>query len=109
VLRELRRSAVTRRKRVPRVVGIDDWAIARGHHYGTIVVDPERREPIEVFAGRESTTVTAWLRDHPSIQIVARERAGAYSAAADVALPCATQVCDRWHLLCNLRDNVPER
>jgi transposase len=106
VLRELRRSAVTRRRPAPRVVGIDDWAIARGHLYGTIVVDLERREPIEVFAGRESTTVTDWMRDHRSIQIVARDRAGAYSEAADVALPSATQVSDRWHLLCNLRDNV---
>jgi transposase len=46
------------------------------------------------------------MRDHPSIQVVARDRAGAYSEAADVALPGATQVSDRWHLLCNLRDNV---
>ena len=106
VLRELRRSAVTRRKPAPRVVGIDDWAIAKGHRYGTMVVDLERREPIEVFAGRESTTVTAWLQHHPSIKIIARDGAGAYSEAAEVALPGATQVSDRWHLLCNLRDNA---
>lgn len=107
VLRELRRSAVTiRSKNLPRIVGIDDWAIARGHYYGTIVVDLERREPIEVFAGREATATAAWLRAHPSIRIIARDRAGAYSEAADIALPAATQVADRWHLLCNLRDQV---
>ncbi|MDM0053750.1 ISL3 family transposase [Variovorax sp. J22R115] len=106
VLRELRRSAFTRRKHVPRIVGIDDWAIAKGHHYGTIVVDLERREPIEVFAGREATSVAAWLRANPSIRVVARDRAGAYSEAADTALPAAIQVSDRWHLLSNLRDNV---
>ncbi|MEJ8852451.1 ISL3 family transposase [Variovorax rhizosphaerae] len=106
VLRELRRSAVTRRKHLPRIVGIDDWAIAKGHNYGTIVVDLERRQPIEVFAGREATAVADWMRANPSIRVIARDRAGAYSEAADSALPAATQVSDRWHLLCNLRDNV---
>lgn len=72
----------------------------------TIILDLERREPIEVFAGREATAVAAWMRAHPSIEIVARDRAGAYSEAVDIALPAARQVSDRWHLLCNLRDNV---
>ncbi|MGT2428645.1 ISL3 family transposase [Cupriavidus basilensis] len=106
VLRELRRVPERKRKPRPRVVGIDDWAIARGHQYGTIIVDLERREPIEVFAGREAIAVAAWMRAHPSIEIVARNRAGAYSEAVDIALPAATQVSDRWHLLSNLRDNV---
>ncbi|MFJ1259385.1 transposase [Cupriavidus sp. CuC1] len=106
VLRELRRAPGRKRKPRPRVVGIDDWAIARGHQCGTIIVDLARREPIEVFAGREITTVAAWMRAHPSIEIVARDRAGAYSEAVDIALPAAKQGSDRWHLLCNLRDNV---
>ena len=59
-----------------------------------------------MFSGREATTVAAWLRENPSIGLVARDRAGAYSEAVDLALPAATQVSDRWHLLCNLRENV---
>lgn len=106
MLRELRRSADARKMHAPRVIGIDDWAIARGHRYGTIVVDLERREPIEVLEGREATGVAAWLRAHPTIKIVARDRAGAYSEAVQTALPAAQQVSDRWHLLTNLRDNV---
>jgi transposase len=106
VLREVRRAGVGRQRAPPQVVGIDDWAIARGHHYGTIVVDLERREPIEVFAGRETTPVCDWLRANPSIRIVARDRAGAYSEAADIASRAAQQVSDRWHLLGNLRDTV---
>jgi len=66
----------------------------------------ERREPIEVLEGREATAVTDWLRAHPTIKIVARDRAGAYSEAVETALPAAHQVSDRWHLLTNLRDNV---
>jgi hypothetical protein len=106
VLRELRRAGAGNRKTPPRIVGIDDWAIARGHRYGTIVVDLERREPIEVFADRETTSVAEWLRANPTIEVVARDRAGAYSEAVEIALPAAQQVSDRWHLLSNLRDNV---
>jgi len=106
LLRELRRLGAPRRTPAPRVVGIDDWAIRRGHHYGTIIVDLERREPIEVLEGREATTVADWLRAHPTIKIVARDRAGAYSEAVETALPSAQQVSDRWHLLTNLRDNI---
>ena len=106
VLRELRSASSRKRRPRPRVIGIDDWAIARGHKYGTIVVDLERREPIEVFTGRDSDAVLAWMRANPSIEIVARDRAGAYSEAAEIALPNAVQVSDRWHLLSNLRDNV---
>jgi hypothetical protein len=40
------------------------------------------------------------------IEIIARDRAGAYSEAVDIALPAAKQVSDRWRLLSNLRDNV---
>ncbi|RCW63635.1 ISL3 family transposase [Pseudorhodoferax soli] len=106
VLRQLRRTDIRRRRYKPRIVGIDDWAIARGHNYGTIIVDLERREPIEVLVGREASAVTQWLRRNPSIEIVARDRAGAYSEAVNIALPHAQQVSDRWHLLSNLRDNV---
>ncbi len=106
MLREVRRADVGETGTPPRVVGIDDWAIARGHRYGTIVVDLDRRAPIEVFEGRETTSVANWLRANPTIQVVARDRAGAYSEAVEIALPAARQVADRWHLLGNLRDNV---
>lgn len=106
ILSQLRHSAHIRGVPEPRVVGIDDWAISRGHRYGTIIVDLERRAPIDVLEGREATGVADWLRAHPSIKIVARDRAGAYSEAVETALPAAQQVSDRWHLLANLRDHV---
>jgi transposase len=106
LLRELRRLGSEGTTAPPVVVGIDDWAITRGHRYGTIVVDLERRCPIEVLDGRESTNVADWLKRHPSIQVVARDRAGAYSDAAQRVIPHAQQVADRWHLLGNLRETV---
>jgi transposase len=106
LLRALRRLGSEVTMAPPAVVGIDDWAITRGHRYGTIVVDLERRCPIEVLDERESTSVAESLQRYPSIQVVARDRAGAYSDAAETVIPRAQQVADRWHLLVNLRETV---
>lgn len=106
VLREVRRAGVMQPASPPRVVGVDDWAITRGHRYGTIIVDLQKRCPIAVLGGREATVVADWLREHPSIKIVSRDRAGAYSEAVETAGPGIKQVADRWHLLANLRETV---
>ncbi len=58
----------------PHVVGIDDWAWRKGHRYGTIVVDLERGCPIDVLEDRLADTVAAWLKAHPEVTVVARER-----------------------------------
>lgn len=106
VLRELRRAGCAPSPLDCTVIGIDDWALARGHCYGTIVVDLQRRRPIELLAERDGATVKAWLHSQPHIQIVARDRGGAYAEAVRTAVPDAQQVADRWHLLANLRDAV---
>ena len=58
----------------PRIIGLDDWAWKRGQRYGAVVVDLERNKPIALLAERSQPTVVRWLRDHPSIQMVARDR-----------------------------------
>ena len=88
----------------PRVVAVDDWALRKGRTYGTIVVDLERRCAIDLLPGRSSTTVAGWLRQHPEIEIVARDRSTEYARAAALGAPRAVQVADRWHLLSNVRD-----
>lgn len=85
----------------PNVIGIDDWAWRRNQRYGTIICDLERRRPITLLPDREPATAQAWLAGQPQIAVVARDRGGGYALAATKALPHATQVADRWHLMQN--------
>lgn len=107
LIRSLRRVIVPPFSTV-RVVGIDDWCWKKGQTYGTILVDLERRKPIEVLADRQAETVEAWLRLHPEIEIVSRDRGGEYAAAARHGAPQAQQIADRFHLLLNLREKLKE-
>jgi transposase len=96
---------VRRRSRPPadplKVIGIDDWAWRPNHRYASIVCNLEKRRIVTLLPDREPATAQAWLAAHPTIAIVARDRGGGYGEAAAKALPHATQVADRWHLMEN--------
>jgi len=88
----------------PRVIGVDDWAWRKGQRYGTLVVDLERRCPIDLLEDRSADSLVAWLQAHPSVEIISRDRGTEYIDGATRGAPDATQVADRWHLLQNLRE-----
>ena len=81
------------------MVGIDDWAWKRGHRYGTIICDLEKRRIIDILFDREAATVATWLAEHPTGSIIARDRGAGYIQAATEDRPEAIQVADRWHLM----------
>ncbi len=103
LLRLIRRAPLPIRQ-TPQVLGVDDWALRRGATYGTILVDLEARHVVDLLADRTAATLDAWLRRHPDVQVIARDRSTEYTRAATDAAPHAIQVADRWHLLHNVRE-----
>lgn len=73
------------------VIGIDDWAWKKGLRYGTLIVDLQTHEPVDVLPDRSAETVAAWLRQHPAIHVISRDRGGTYAKGARQGAPQAQQ------------------
>ncbi len=89
----------------PRVLGVDDWSL-QARSAGTLLVDLERHQPVEVPLGSDEQVLSDWLLAHPGVEVIVRDRGVSYLKGATKGAPRAQQVLDRWHLLKNLGEVI---
>lgn len=93
-------------RETPRILAVDDWAKRKGKSYGTILVDLERHQVVELLPERTAEALATWLQAHPGVEVIVRDRSTTYADGARQGAPTAIQVADRWHLLKNLVETV---
>ena len=90
----------------PQVIGVDEWAWRRGQRYGTILVNLEDHQVLDLLPERSVESLATWLAQHPTITVVCRDRSALYAEGMRRGAPQAVQVVDRFHLVKNLREAV---
>ncbi len=105
-LLRLGKQAASQVVKAPKHLGVDDFAFRRRLTYGTPLVDLDTHRPVDVLADRTAETLSGWLKEHPGVKLISRDRSSEYARGASAGAPEAQQVADRWHVLNNLAEVV---
>lgn len=92
----------------PKVLGVDEFAFHRRRRFATLLVDLEQRRPIDLLEGHGAEPLATWLQQHPGVDVLVRDRGGAYADGGRVGAAGAVQVADRFHLLHNASGALDE-
>lgn len=101
ILRILRKEPVPA-PQTPQMLGVDEFAYRRGKRYGTILINLEDGTPVDLLPDRQAVTLETWLKHHPGVRLISRDRAGEFARGARQGAPEALQTADRFHILRNL-------
>lgn len=105
ILRILRKEPIPT-PQTPQMLGVDEFAYRRSKRYGTILINLEDGKPVDLLPDRQATTLETWLKKHPGVQLISRDRAGEFARGARQGAPEALQTADRFHVLRNLAETV---
>jgi transposase len=86
------------------LLGVEDWAFRRSKTYGTILINLEDGSPVDRLPDRQAVTLETWLKSHPGVQLIRRDRGGEFARGARQGAPSALQIADRFHGLRNLAE-----
>ena len=92
--------------RSARNVGLDDFALKRGHVYGTVIVNQDTHEIIELVASRDAEVIAEVLSHYHNIETITRDRGKCYISAINQAVPQADAIADKFHLIENISEEV---
>jgi transposase len=102
VLRRVQEESVHQDCLPIRNLGVDDWAWRKGQDYGTIMVNLDLHRVVDLLPDRAAESFSEWLKQHPEIATISRDRCGIYAEGAAMGAPQSQQIADRFHLVLNL-------
>jgi transposase len=72
--------------------------------YGTMLMDLERSQVIDLLPERSADSFARWLGLHPEVEVIARDRSSLYADGGRQGASSAVQIADRYHLVSNLSE-----